>query len=60
MVTAVVFTVLCILAVVIHFLYRRWAQRSNDSIKEKEHHQSNRTELHPDNTLRDKMKEYYI
>uniref|UniRef100_A0A3Q0TFQ5 Uncharacterized protein n=1 Tax=Amphilophus citrinellus TaxID=61819 RepID=A0A3Q0TFQ5_AMPCI len=59
-VTAVVFTILFILAVAIHFLSKRWAQRTNDSIKEKEHHQSNRTELHHDNTLRDNMKEHYI
>uniref|UniRef100_A0A3B4VHG9 Contactin-associated protein-like 5 n=1 Tax=Seriola dumerili TaxID=41447 RepID=A0A3B4VHG9_SERDU len=58
--TAVVFIVVCVLAVVTHLLYRRWTQRSNKSIKEKEHCHGNRKEIHINNSLRDNMKEYYI
>ncbi|XP_040004671.1 contactin-associated protein-like 5 [Xiphias gladius] len=62
-VTAVVFITICILAVVTHLLYR-WSQRRNRSTKEKVHRHSmemgNGTEIHLHNSLRDKMKEYYI
>ncbi|XP_056245582.1 contactin-associated protein-like 5 [Seriola aureovittata] len=58
--TAVVFIVVCVLALVTHLLYRSWIQRSNKSIKEKEHCHGNRTGIHINNSLRDNMKEYYI
>ncbi|XP_042350585.1 contactin-associated protein-like 5 [Plectropomus leopardus] len=61
-VVTVVFIMVCILGVVIRFMYGRQVQRSNHSITKKEHHHSmeidNRTELHLHN--RDNMKEYYI
>ncbi|XP_060909538.1 contactin-associated protein-like 5 [Labrus mixtus] len=62
--TAVVFITVCILAVVTRLLYRRQVQKNNDSMQEKEHHQSMetpiRTELHLHNAVRDNVKEYYI
>ena len=66
MVTAVVFTTLCVVAVMSRFLYQqRRAQKTAISIKEKEQHRHSletayRTELHLHNSVRDNMKEYYI
>ncbi|XP_030641581.1 contactin-associated protein-like 5 [Chanos chanos] len=63
-VTAVVFIILCVLAVMIHFLYQHRRARRTASIKEKEHRHNleaaYRAELHLHNSMRDGMKEYYI
>eukprot|EP00064_Thunnus_orientalis_P015034 superscaffoldBa00002715_g15083 len=62
--TAVVFIMLCIVAVVTRFLYQRRSQASDSNATEKEQRHSveagYRTEMHLHTSVRDNMKEYYI
>ncbi|XP_062861472.1 contactin-associated protein-like 5 [Trichomycterus rosablanca] len=63
-VTAVVFVIMCMVAVMARFLYQHRQDRRTASIQEKEQRRSleaaYRAELHLNQTIRDSMKEYYI
>ncbi|XP_052004183.1 contactin-associated protein-like 5 isoform X2 [Xyrauchen texanus] len=63
-VTVVVFSTLCVLAVMSHFLYKHRQAQRTASLQEKEHQQrlkaAYRAEFHLHNSMRDAMQEYYI